>query len=75
MVYGGKKRVSTSEIVYYKNVMLFIQRIPSIVNSKSVTLVKTNINIFFEGFVPQWYTFQLSNFDCNIFNNNSGIKN
>lgn len=41
--YGEGEVVSVGKDVYYKNVMLFVQRLQSLVNFKGATFIKANV--------------------------------
>lgn len=68
--HGKGKIVLVSKDVYYKNVVLFVQYLQSLVTFKGVVFVKVNITIFFLGFALKWYTSKLNDFDHNTLNNN-----
>ena len=60
--------------VYYKNILLFIQRLQCLVTFKRAAFVKANITTSFQGSALKWYISELSNFDHNTLNNNPGMK-
>lgn len=60
--------------VYYKNVVLVVQRFESVVIFWVTVLVKADIATSFQDSTPKWYTSKLSNFDYDVQNNNPGIK-
>lgn len=60
--------------VYYKNMVLFVQRLQSLVTFKGAALVKANMAMSLRGSALEWYTSELSNFDRNALNNNPGVK-
>lgn len=60
--------------VYYRNVVLFIQRLQSHVTFKGAALVKANVATSLLGSALEWYTSELSDFDRDTLNNNPGVK-
>ena len=60
--------------VYYKNVVLFVQRLQNLVTFNGAALVKANIATSLQGSAFEWYTSELSDFDCDAFNNDPGVK-
>lgn len=68
------KIVSVGKDVYYRNIVLFVQRLHNLVTFKRISLVKTNITTSFWGFALEWYTSELSDFNRDALNNNPGIK-
>lgn len=49
--------------VYYRNIVLFVQCLQSLVIFCNVTLVKANIFISFHNSALEWYTSEFNNFD------------
>lgn len=49
--------------VYYRNVHLFIERMLDIVITKSVDLVRTNLNTCLRNIALIWYTIELIAFE------------
>ena len=47
--------------LYYRLVILFIDRIADLVTVKPVALVRANINICLRGVVLSWYILELNN--------------
>ncbi len=72
--HGEGEIVSVGKDVYYKNVVLFIQRLQSLVTFKGAALVKANVATSFRGSALEWYTSELSDFDRDAFNNDPGVK-
>lgn len=66
--------VSVGKQVYYRNVVLFVQRIQNLVMFKGTTLIKTNIPTLLRKSALKWYTSELAEFDYDTLNNNPGIK-
>lgn len=72
--YGAGEVVLVGKDVYYRNVVLFTQRIQNLVTFKGAILVKNNITISLYGSALEWYTSKLSNFDWDALNNDPGVK-
>ena len=72
--HGEGEIVSVGKNVYYRNVVLFVQRLQNLVTFKGVALVKANIATSFRGSALEWYTSELSNFDHDALNNDPGMK-
>ena len=72
--HGEGEIVSVEKDVYYRNVVLFVQRLQSLVTFRGAALVKANIATSLRGSVLEWYTSELSDFDCDALNNNPGVK-
>lgn len=60
--------------VYYKNVVLFVQRIQGLVTFQGAGLVKANIATSLHGSALELYTSELSDFDRDVLNNDLGVK-
>lgn len=60
--------------VYYRNVVLFMERIQNLAIFKGIALVKANIPTSLRASALKWYTFELAKFDYDALNNNLGIK-
>ena len=73
-VHGDGEVVSVRKEVYYRNVVLFVQRIQSLVTFRGAGLVKGNIATSLRGSALEWYTSELSDFDRDALNNNPGVK-
>lgn len=73
-VYGKGKIVLVEKNIYYKNIVLFVQRIQNLVTFKGIALVKANISTLLRRSTFEWYTSKLAEFDQNILNNNLGMK-
>ena len=54
--------------------MLFVQRLQNLVTFKGAALVKANIATFLQSSALEWYTSELSDFDRDALNNDSGVK-
>lgn len=72
--YGKGKEVFVSKNVYYRNVILFVQRLQSLVTFKGAALVKANIATSLRGSALEWYISKLSNFEHDALNNDLGVK-
>ena len=72
--YDAREVVLVGKDVYYHNVVLFIQCIQNLVTFKGTTLVKNNIAISLRGSALEWYTSELSDFNCDALNNDPGVK-
>lgn len=59
----------------YKNMMLFVQHLPTLVTFSVATLMKGNIATSFQNPLFKLYSSQFSNFDRNALNNKPDIKN
>ena len=66
--------MSVGKDVYYRNVILFIQRLQSLVTFRGASLVKANIATSLRGSALEWYTSELSDFDRDTLNNDPGVK-
>ena len=73
--YGEVKIILVGKDVYYRNVVLFVQRLESLVIFKKAAFIKVNIATSLQGSALEWYTSELSNFDRNDLNNDPGVKN
>ena len=73
--HGEVEIVLVGKDIYYRNVVLFVQRLQSLVTFRGAAFVKANIAISLQGSALEWYTSELSNFDCDALNNNPGVKN
>ena len=72
--HGEGEIVSVGKDVYYRNMVLFVQRLQNLVTFKGVALVKANIATSFRGSALEWYTSELSDFNRNALNNNPSVK-
>ena len=72
--HGEGEIVLVGKDVYYRNVVLFVQRLQNLVTFKGAAFVKANIATSFRGSALEWYTFELSNFDRDALNNDTGVK-
>lgn len=60
--------------VYYRNVVLFVQHLQSLVTFKGAAFVKVNVATSFQGTALAWYISELSDFDRDTLNNDPGVK-
>ena len=72
--HGEGEIVSVGKDVYYKNVVLFVQHLQSLVTFRGAALVKANIATSLRGSALEWYTSELSDFDRDALNNDPGVK-
>lgn len=72
--YGEGKVISVGKKVYYRKVVLFVQRVQSLATFRRALLVKTNIATSLHGSALEWYTSELRNFNHDTLNNDSGVK-
>ena len=72
--HGEGEIVSVRKDVYYRNVVLFVQRLQSFITFRDAALVKANIATSFRGSALACYTSELSDFDRNALNNDPGVK-
>ena len=72
--HGEGEIVSVGKNVYYRNVVLFVQPLQSLVTFQGAALIKANIATSLRGSALEWYTFELSNFDRDALNNDPGMK-
>ena len=72
--HGEGEIILVEKDIYYRNVVLFVQRLQSPITFQGATLVKANIITSLQGSALEWYTFELSNFDWNALNNNPSVK-
>lgn len=72
--HGVGEVVLVGKNVYYRNVVLFVQRIQNLVTFKGAALVKANTPTSLRGSVFEWYTSKLTEFDRNALNNDPGMK-
>lgn len=61
--HGEEEIVSVGKNIYYKNVVLFVQRLQSLATFKGAALVKANIATSLRGSALEWYISKLSDFD------------
>ena len=73
--HGEGEIVSVRKDIYYRSVVLFVQRFQSLVIFWGAALIKANIATSLGGSVLKRYTSKLSDFDRNVLNNDPGIKN
>lgn len=74
-VHGPGDVVSVVKDVYYRNVVLFVQRIQNLVTFKGATLVRSNIPISLYGSALEWYTSKLDNQERESLNKDADIDN
>lgn len=72
---GKSEIVSIGKDIYNKNIVLFVQRLQTLVNFQSAAFVKTNIATSLLGSALEWYTSELRDFNHDTLNNDPGIKN
>ena len=72
--HGEGEIVSVGKDVYYRNVVLFVQRLQNLVTFQGATLVKANIATSLRGSALEWYISELSDFDRDALNNDSSVK-
>ena len=72
--YGEGEIVSVEKDVYYRNVVLFVQRLQSLVTFRDAALVKANIATSLRGSALEWYNSELSNLDRDVVNNDPVVK-
>ena len=72
--HGEGEIVSVGKDVYYRNVVLFVQRLQSLVTFRGAALVKASIATSLRGSALEWYTSELSDFDRDALNNDPGVK-
>ncbi len=72
--HGEGEIVSVGKDVYYRNVVLFVQHLQSLVTFRGAALIKANIATSLRGSALEWYTSELSDFDRDAFNNDPGVK-
>ena len=61
--YGKGEVVTVGKDVYYRLVILFIERIKDLASVKGAILVRSNINTCLRGTALTWYTAELSNLE------------
>ncbi len=72
--HGEGEIVSLGKDMYYRNVVLFVQRLQNLVIFRGAALVKANIATSLQGSALEWYTSELSDFDRDALNNDPGVK-
>lgn len=72
--HGEGEIVSVGKDVYYRNVVLFVQRLQNLVTFRGAGLVKANIATSLQGSALECYTSELSDFDRDALNNNPSVK-
>ncbi len=72
--HGEGEIVLVGKDVYYRNVVLFVQRLQNLVTFKGAFFVKANIAMSLRGSALEWYTSELSNFDRDTLNNDPCVK-
>ena len=72
--HGEGEVVSVGKDVYYRNVVLFVQRLQSLVTFKGAALVKANVATSLRSSALEWYTSELSDFDRDALNNDPSVK-
>lgn len=71
---GEGKMVSVGKDVYFRNVVLFVQRLQSLVTFQGAAFVKANIATSLRGSVLEWYISELNHFNRDTLNNDPGVK-
>ena len=61
--YGDGDIVTVGKDIYYRSVILFVERIKDLVSTKGATLVRANLNTALRGAALRWYTAELSNIE------------
>ena len=61
--YGEGEIVTVGKDIYYRSVILFIERVRDLAATKSDSLVRTNLNTCLRGSALRWYTAELSNLE------------
>lgn len=61
--YGDGEIVTVGKDVYYRSVLLFVERIKDVASVKGEAIVRTNLNTCFRGSALAWYTAELSNLE------------
>ena len=61
--YGKGKVITVGKDVYYRSVILFIERIKDLVSVKDAILVRSNINTYLRGTALTQYTVELLNLE------------
>lgn len=72
--HGEGEVMSVGKDVYYRNVVLFVQRLQNLVTFKRAALVKANIATSLRGSALEWYISKFSDFDRDALNNDPGVK-
>ncbi len=72
--HGEGEIVLVGKDIYYRNVVLFVQYLQSLVTFQGAALIKANIATSLRGSAPEWYTSELSKFDRDTLNNDPGMK-
>ena len=61
--YGEGEIITVKKNMYYRSVILFVERIHDLATVKGEAIVRTNINTYFRGSALAWYTSELSNLE------------
>lgn len=72
--HGESEIVLVAKDVYYRNVVLFVQCFQNLVPFWNAPFVKANIATYLWGSALEWYISELSDFNRDTLNNNSGMK-
>ena len=72
--HGEGEIISIGKDVYYRNVVLFVQRLQSLVTFRGVALVKANVATSLRDSALEWYTSELSDFNRDALNNDPGVR-
>lgn len=73
-VHDESKMVLVGKNIYYRNMLLFMQLIQNLAMFKDIALVKANIPTSLKRSALEWYTFELTEFNHDVLNNNPSIK-
>ena len=72
--HGEGEIVSVGKDVYYRNVVLFVQCLQSLVTFRGVAFVKANIGTLLQGSALKWYISEPSDLDRDALNNDPSVK-
>lgn len=73
--YSEGEIVTIGKDLYFKSVILFIERVRDLVIIKGNTLIRTNLNTYLRNATLRWYTVELLNLErTNLKNDSRGIK-
>ena len=73
--YGEGEIVTVGKDIYYRSVILFIERVRDLATIKTDTLVRTNLNTSLRGAALKWYTAELSNLErTGLRNDPNGVE-
>ena len=73
--HGDSEIATVSKDVYYRSVMLFIERVRDMATIKGAQLVQINLNTCLRGSALAWYTSELSNLErIGLRNDENGVE-